>query len=94
MTFRVCSVGTAYRLCQAVSRGNGSPPPGASPLGPIPVHRGCAVRWRGLSGTPGFTPGLSPGGARNLEMHLPGHPSPSPRPLLRHPTPSWSAARG
>ena len=90
MTFRVCSVGTAYRLCQAVSRGNGSPPPGASPLGPIPVHRGCAVRWRGLSGTPG----LSPGGARNLEMHLPGHPSPSPRPLLRHPTPSWSAARG
>ena len=90
MTFRVCSVGTAYRLCQAVSRGNGSPPPGASPLGPIPVHRGCAVRWRGLSGTPG----LSPDGARNLEMHLPGHPSPSPRPLLRHPTPSWSAARG
>lgn len=91
MTFRVCSVGTAYWLCrQAVYRGNGSPPPRGLSAGPDPCVPGLRCALEGVERHPGPKPSRcqEPGDASTG-----GHPSPSPRPLLRHQTPSWSVAR-
>ena len=85
MTFRVCSVGTAYWLRrQAVSRDNGSPPLGGLSAGPAPCVPGLRCALEGVEWHPGPEPSRcqEPGAASSGAL-----PSPSPHPVLRHLTP-------